>query len=88
MKALFSIFVGLVFAASCASVGAVIEGGKQFTTGVVDGAVQGSRTIVGAVADDVVSVATVAVDTTVGVVDTVADEVDKQTDELQEPKKD
>ena len=88
MKSLFSIFAGLVLAASCASVGAVIEGGKQFTTGVVDGAVQGSRTIVNAVADDVVSVATVAVDTTVGVVDTVADEVDRQTDELQEPKKD
>ena len=84
MKTLFSIFAGLFFAASCASVGSVIEGGKEFTTGVVDGAVKGTRTVVNAVADDVVSVGTLAVDTATGIVDNVADEVDRQTDELQE----
>ena len=80
---LISLF-SIVMFVGCASVGAVIEGGKEFTTGVVDGAVQGSRTIVNAVADDVVSVGTLVADTTTGVIDTVADEVDRQTDELQE----
>ena len=53
--AYIAIFVGILLP-SCASVGAVIEGGKEFTTGVVDGAVQGTQTLVNAVADDVVSV--------------------------------
>ena len=83
MKTFVVSLLGLIVVASCASVGAVIEGGKQFTTGVVDGAVKGSATVVSAVADDVVSVGEFAVNTTAGIVETVAEEVDKQTDELQ-----
>jgi len=83
MKTFLVSLLGLIVVASCASVGAVIEGGKQFTTGVVDGAVKGSATVVSAVADDVVSVGEFAVNTTAGIVETVAEEVDKQTDELQ-----
>ena len=84
--AYIAIFVGILLP-SCASVGAVIEGGKEFTTGVVDGAVQGTQTLVNAGAEDVVSVGTLVADTTTGVIDTVADEVDRQTDELQEEEK-
>ena len=83
MKTFWVSLLGLIVVTSCASVGAVIEGGKQFTTGVVDGAVKGSATVVSAVADDVVSVGEFAVNTTAGIVETVADEIDKQTDELQ-----
>lgn len=83
MKSILSLFA-VFYVASCASVGAVMEGGKAFTTGVVDGAVQGSRTIVNAVADDVVAAGTLVADTTTGVINTVADEVDRQTDALQE----
>jgi hypothetical protein len=83
MKTFWVSLLGLIVVTSCASVGAVIEGGKQFTTGVVDGAVKGSATVVSAVADDVVSVGEFAVNTTAGIVETVAEEVDKQTDELQ-----
>jgi len=83
MKTFLVSLLGLIVVTSCASVGAVIEGGKQFTTGVVDGAVKGSATVVSAVADDVVSVGEFAVNTTAGIVETVAEEVDKQTDELQ-----
>jgi hypothetical protein len=80
---MYMLLFSVVFLPSCASVGAVIEGGKEFTTGVVDGAVKGTRTVVNAVADDVVSVGTLAVDTATGIVDNVAEEVDRQTDELQ-----
>ena len=83
MKTFWVSLLGLIVVTSCASVGAVIEGGKQFTTGVVDGAVKGSATVVSAVADDVVSVGEFAVNTTAGIVETVAEEIDKQTDELQ-----
>lgn len=75
---------GLTFFVSCASVGAVIDGGQEFATGVIDGTVKGTATIAGAVASDVVSVGEFAVNTTTGIIDTVATEVDKQTDELQD----
>lgn len=81
---IYSLLFCVFLLPSCASVGAVIEGGKEFSTGVVDGAVKGTRTVANAVADDVVSVGTLVADTTTGVIDTVADEVDRQTDELQE----
>lgn len=84
MKNAFITLFGLSFlAASCASIGAVIEGGQEFATGVIDGTVKGGATIVGAVAEDVVSVGEFAVNTTAGIVETVAEEVDRQTDELQ-----
>ena len=91
MNRLFTILAGLslvVFLPSCASVGAVIEGGKEFTTGVVDGSVNAVSTVSQAVLKDASSIATTAAEAAGGVIDTVATEVDKQTDELQEPKKD
>ena len=105
MKTFFSFFgiVSLCFVTSCASVGGVWNAGTEIVTGTVDAVVGGAATITTAVADDVVTVGTLAVDTaqTVvvagadlgkGVVKTVSDEVDRQTDELQDeeeaPKKD
>jgi len=89
MKSLLSILAGLFFFVGCASVGAVIEGGKDFTTGVVDGSVKAVSTISGAVLEDVSDVVETTAEVTKGVVDTVAKEVDEQTDELQDtPKKD
>jgi len=76
----------VVFLPSCASVGAVIEGGKEFTTGVVDGSVNAVSTVAGAVLTDVSSITSTAAKAATGVIDTVATEVDKQTDALQEPK--
>ena len=88
MKSLLSILAGLFFFVGCASVGAVIEGGKDFTTGVVDGSVKAVSTISGAVLEDVSDVVETTAEVTKGVVDTVAKEVDEQTDELQNtPKK-
>ena len=50
MKNLFTLFAGLVLITNCASIGSVVEGTKEFTTGVVDGAVKGTSTVVSAVA--------------------------------------
>jgi len=96
MKALFSIFAGLFFAASCASIGSVIEGGKEFTTGVVDGAVKGTSTVVSAVSDDVVNTGEFVVESAVdvgksvvntgtGIVQKAAQRIDEETDKLQDP---
>ena len=47
MDKLYSLLaiLGLVLLPSCASVGAVIEGGKDFTTGVIDSSVKGVATV-------------------------------------------
>jgi hypothetical protein len=87
MNKLFSILAVtgfVIFLPSCASVGAVIEGGKEFTTGVVDGSVNAVSTVSQAVLKDASSIATTAAEATSGVIETVATEVDKQTDELQD----
>ena len=89
MKSLLSILAGLFFFVGCASVGAVIEGGKEFTTGVIDGSVNAVSTISGAVLEDASNVVETTTEVTTGIIDTVAKEVDEQTDELQDtPKKD
>jgi hypothetical protein len=88
MKNIFSMFAGLFFFVSCASVGAVIEGGKEFTTGVIDGSVNAVSTVSQAVLEDASSIANTAAEAASGVIETVETEVDKQTDELQDPKKD
>ena len=89
MKSLLSILAGLFFFVGCASVGAVIEGGKEFTTGVIDGSVNAVSTISGAVLEDASNIVETTTEVTAGVIDTVAKEVDEQTDELQDtPKKD
>ena len=91
MNKLYSLLgiLGLVLLPSCASVGAVIEGGKDFTTGVIDSSVKGVATVSTAVLTDVSDITSTAAKVTSGVVETVSDEIDKQTDELQEdtPKK-
>ena len=102
LKSLFVVFCTVGFV-GCASVGGVWNAGTEIVTGTVDAVVGGAATITTAVADDVVTVGTLAVDTAQsvvvagadlgkGVVKTVSDEVDRQTDELQEdeeaPKKD
>ena len=60
----------VIFLPSCASVGAVIEGGKEFTTAVLT---------------DVSSITSTAAQAATGVIETVATEVDRQTDALQTP---
>ena len=102
LKSLFVILCSAGFV-GCASVGGVWKAGTEIVTGTVDAVVGGAATITTAVADDVVTVGTLAVDTAQsvvvagadlgkGVVKTVSDEVDRQTDELQKeeeaPKKD
>ena len=100
MKELKNMFFGVffvLFAQGCASVGGAWNAGTEIVTGTVDAVVGGAATLTTAVADDVVSVGTLAVDTAQnvvvagadlgkGVVKTVSDEVDRQTDELQEDK--
>jgi len=91
MRSMLSILaiLGLVLLPSCASVGAVIEGGKEFTTGVIDGSVKAVSTVSGAVLEDVSDVVETTAEVTQGVVETVGKEIDEQTDELQDaPKKD
>jgi hypothetical protein len=81
--------LGIFLLPSCASVGAVIEGGKEFTTGVIDGSVKAVSTVSGAVLEDVSDVVSTTAEVTQGVVKTIGDEIDEQTDELQDaPKKD
>ena len=91
MDKLYSLLgiLGLVLLPSCASVGAVIEGGKDFTTGVIDSSVKGDATVSTAGLTDVSDITSTAAKVTSGVVETVSDEIDNQTDELQEdtPKK-
>jgi hypothetical protein len=91
MNKLFTIIavlgvVGLL--PSCASVGAVIEDGKDVTTSIVDTSVKTAGNIGTAVLRDASDIVNTAADAAEGVVDTVVTEIDKQTDELQEPKKD
>ena len=91
MNKLFTIiavlgFVG--FLPSCASVGAVIEGGKEVTTSIIDTSVKTAGNIGSAVLRDASDIVSTAADAAEGVVDTVVTEIDEQTDELQDPKKD
>lgn len=72
-----------LFIASCASVGAVIEGGKDLTTSVIDSTVKTAGNMTNAVLDDVSSVVDTVGDSVGDVVDTVVEEVDSQTNELQ-----
>lgn len=72
-----------LFIASCASVGAVIEGGKDLTTSVIDSTVKTAGNMTNAVLDDVSSVVDTVGDSVGDVVNTVVEEVDSQTNELQ-----
>tara|TARA_B000000609_G_scaffold47887_1_gene35034 strand:- start:1605 stop:1895 length:291 start_codon:yes stop_codon:yes gene_type:complete len=89
MDKLYSLLaiLGLVLLPSCASVGAVIEGGKDFTTGVIDSSVKGVATVSTAVLTDVSDITATAAKVSSGVIETVSEEIDNQTDELQDEEK-
>lgn len=84
-----NMFFGLffvIFTQGCASVGTVIDGGKELVTNTVDTVVGTASDITIAVAEDVSDISTTALEVGAGVVKTVSDEIDEQTDELQDPK--
>lgn len=76
--------LGITLLPACASIGAVVDGTQEFTTGVIDSSVKGVSTVSRAVLSDVSSVVATTVTIADGTIDAVASEVDKQTDELQE----
>jgi len=82
------IIIGAIFLASCASVGAVIDGGKDLSMSVVDSTIKTAGTITNAALDDVSSVVGIVGDSVSNVVDNVVEEVDEQTNELQKPEED
>jgi hypothetical protein len=87
MKGLYLILVGL-FATSCATVGSVIDGGKQIAMTTVDTTVKTAGSISGAALKDVSGVVNTVAETYDGVITTVVENVDKQTDELQSKEED
>ena len=80
------IIIGALFLASCATVGAVIDGGKDLTTSVIDSTVKTAGNITTSALEDVASVVDTVADSTEGIVDNVVEQVDEQTNELQNPK--
>ena len=77
-----------VFITSCASVGAVIDGGKDLSMSVVDSTIKTAGNITNAALDDVSSVVDTVGDSVGNVIDTVVEEIDEQTNELQKPEED
>ena len=82
MKNISLILIPL-FITSCASLGAVIDGGQDLVTSVIDSSVETAGNKTPAVLDDVSSVVDTVGDSVSDVVDTVVEEVDEQTNELQ-----
>ena len=72
---------------SCASIGAVIESGKEVATGLLDMTVGTASKVVSAVAEDVADTTAFVADTTAGTLEDVAEKVDEETDELQSKNK-
>ena len=72
MKNIYIILVGL-FATSCATVGSVIEGGKDLGTGIVDVTVRTAGSVSGAALKDVSSVVNTVAETYDGVITTVVE---------------
>ena len=70
--------------ASCASIGEVIEVGKDLTTSVIDSTVTTAGNITTAVIDDAGAVVNTVGDSVSNVVDTVVENVDEQTDAIQD----
>tara|TARA_R110002020_G_scaffold46463_2_gene132126 strand:+ start:3556 stop:3831 length:276 start_codon:yes stop_codon:yes gene_type:complete len=87
MKKLYLMFIG-VFLTSCASVGAVIEGGKNLGSSIIDGTVSTVGNVTAAALNDVSNVVGTVADATGDVVGVVVENVDKQTDELQKTEED
>lgn len=80
-------FLGIffvIFAQGCASVGTVIDGGKELVVNTVDTVVGTASAVTVSVATDVSDISTTALEVGAGIVETVSDEIDKQTDELQD----
>jgi starvation-inducible outer membrane lipoprotein len=75
-----------IFVTSCATVGAVIDGGKDLATSTVDSVVTTAGNVGASALRDVSDVVSTAADAAEGVVETVVTEVDEQTDALQEEK--
>ena len=86
MKYIALALLGL-FAASCSTVGAVIEGGKDIAMTTIDTTVKTAGNISGSALKDVSSIVTTVAETYDGVITTVVENIDEQTDELQDPKK-
>jgi len=90
MKNILNIFLGsffVIFAQGCATVGTVIDGGKELVTNTVDVAVGTTSKVVTSVAEDAADITQTTLEVGAGVVQAVSDEIDEQTDELQEDSK-
>jgi len=72
-----------IFVTACASVGAVIDGGKDLGTSVIDSSVKTAGKMTAAAFKDVSGVVSTVADASQGVVEQVVENIDKQTDELQ-----
>tara|TARA_R100000329_G_C7578909_1_gene205115 strand:+ start:51 stop:329 length:279 start_codon:yes stop_codon:yes gene_type:complete len=81
------ILMSSVFITSCASIGAIIDGGKDLTTSVIDSTVKTAGNITNAALEDVAAVVETVADSTEGIVDNVVEEIDEQTNELQDTEK-
>jgi hypothetical protein len=77
------IIISAVFITSCATVGAVIDGGKDLTTSVIDSTVKTAGAITTSALEDVSGVIETVAESTENIVDNVVEQVDEQTDELQ-----
>jgi hypothetical protein len=83
MKNVYLVLIGLL-ATSCATVGAVIEGGKNIATTTIDTTVKTAGSISSSALKDVSYVVNTVAETYDGVITTVVENIDKQTDELQD----
>ena len=83
MKNVYLILIGL-FATSCATVGSVIDGGKEIAMTTVDTTVNTIGSVSSAALKDVSGVVNTVAETYDGVIDTVVENIDEQTDELQD----
>jgi len=83
----FILFLTAIYATACATVGAVIDGGKDLGTSVIDSSVKTAGNLTAAALNDVSNVVSTVADATQDVVDVVVENVDKQTDELQDKPK-
>jgi|TARA_R110001583_G_scaffold3808_1_gene23246 hypothetical protein len=83
MKNVYLVLLGL-FATSCATVGSVIEGGKDIAMTTVDKTVKTAGNISSAALQDVSGLVNTVTETYDGVIETVVENIDEQTDELQD----
>ena len=77
------IILSTVIITSCATVGAVIDGGKDLSTSIIDSTVKTAGNITTSALEDVSGVIETVTESTEDVVENVVDEVDQQTNELE-----